>query len=220
MWAWICSVDWSKAIGVAKDVVLAVSAAITAAAAVRGISKWRAEEQGKADSDLARRALLALFQFQTSFQRARWVATTGSEYPRDFDPIAATAEQKAEAWTHIFTKRLDGVHTSFVQVEAILVEMEALWGSESRSGLDGLYGCYSRLRGSMELYVKDLQSGGAIFGRSRELGSRVESDVFDAPLIAEEEGATPPSNELTDQLKEVVSAGATQLRMRLPMHRR
>lgn len=57
---WACAVDWPQPAGVLKNLALAAAAVVTAVVAVRGFSKWRSEDRGKADFDLTRRALKAL----------------------------------------------------------------------------------------------------------------------------------------------------------------
>jgi len=220
MEVWMCSVDWPKAIGVFKDLVLAAAATVTAIAAVRGISKWRAEEQGKADFDLARRALGAIFRFQTSFQRARSAFTDASEFPGGYVPVETDPAVDGAAWKHVMEARLAKVYVNLTELDGITQEMDALWGDGARSNVDRLFGCYSTLRASMHMYVQDQYQGGRIFTHNPSEREKVESHVWDMPSLVEGTTDQFKPNELTERLKAAVQESSKQLRAHLPMHKK
>jgi hypothetical protein len=220
MEAWMCSFDWGKVIGAVKDLVLAGAAVVTARAALKGISKWRAEEQGKADFDLARRALGAIFRFQTSFQRARSAFTDASEFPEGYLSSETDATSNGAAWAKVFEARLAKVYTNLTELDGITQEMDALWGEGARSNVDLLFGCYSTLRASMHMYVQDQYQGGRIFARNPGEREKVESHVWDMPKLVEGTTDQFAPNELTERLKEAVKDSSKELRTHLPMHKK
>jgi hypothetical protein len=220
MEAWMCSFDWGKVISAGKDLVLAGAAIVTARAAVQGISKWRAEEQGKADFELAKRSLGAIFRFQTSFQRARSAFTSVSEFPDGYNAQDAGAATKGAAWAHVFEARIAKVFAILTELDGITQEMDALWGNGARSQVDRLFGCYSTLRASMQLYVQNEYQSGRIFERNPGQRELVESHVFDMPKLVEGTTDKFQPNELTERLVSAVKASSAELRVRLPMHKK
>lgn len=74
-----CVIDWPGTASFLKDVIVAGAAIFTARVAVIGLQKWRAEESGKADFDLARRVGKATFRFRDVLQDARSPTSPRSE---------------------------------------------------------------------------------------------------------------------------------------------
>jgi hypothetical protein len=213
----MCTVDWPKAVGVVKDLVLAGAAIVTARAALMGITKWRSEEKGKADFDLARRSLQAVFRFEAAFQRARSPFTSGSEFPQGYDPMAATPREKAGAWAHVFQARIDKAFVALMELDALKPEMGALWGDGDLID-ERLYGSYSTLRSAMDLFLQNERQGGALFNRRPELEIEVNAQVFDTPILPGDGEPLPPT-ELTTRVKEAVKESALRLRRYLPTHK-
>jgi hypothetical protein len=219
MSTWMCTVDWPKAIGVIRDLIVASAAIFTASVAYLGISKWKSEEQGKADFDLSRRALQAIFRFQSEFQRARSAFTGPSEFPEGYDPNDHAPATQARAWSHVFQTRINKAYAALTDLDALRPEMDALWGEGSHIDLDRFYSCYSTLMSSMQLYVRNESDSGRIFQRNDALRRRTEADVFDTgQLVDGAAGNEIVPSELTERLKGAVADASAKLRTYLPMH--
>jgi len=214
----LCAVDWPAVVGVAKDVVVAIAAIVTATVACIGISKWRAEESGKADFDLARRLGTAVYRFRDAIAAARRPLVAAGEFP-DGVPSAAD-KSEAEAYAHVFNQRFRDVQTSGTDLLALRNEAEALWGKDILSKLEALLRHGSTLHLAMEAYVSDKASHGADFRHSTEFGKRIRAEVFDTGHSINSDGTKGAANELTTKVDKDVEIVAAYLRTKLPRRSR
>ena len=79
-----------------KDVTVAGAAALTAWAAVIGLSKWRRELKGTTEFDLAFDLAEATYRLPDELRACRSPLVSGSEFPAGSNMVASS--QDAEVW--------------------------------------------------------------------------------------------------------------------------
>ncbi|NID04236.1 hypothetical protein HBF26_05020 [Luteibacter jiangsuensis] len=215
MEVWICRVDWPGAISVFKDVVVAIAAGVTAVVAARGFSRWRAEDQGKADFDLARRALKALFTYKLEFARARspvlWVAELIVS-PGDDDH-----ETKAKALARAYGRRLEPLRAAAVNLETIQTEVEGLWGAEAGKAVQRVLRTYVVLTSSIDAVIANARSGGEDFRADRDFGREMRENVSASGTPEPRNPSSGRHNSsLSQEIEDAVHGCAIVLRSKLP----
>lgn len=218
MAGWACTVDWLAVVGVVKDVVVAIAAIVTATVAWVGVSKWRAEEAGKADFDLARRLGTVVYRFRDAIASARRPFIAAGEFPEGAPP--GTGKSEADAYAHVFNQRFQDVRRSGTDLLALRNEAEALWGKEIVVKLDGLLRHGSSLHAAMEADISDKASHGADFRHAVEFGQRIRAEVFDTGHKLNSDGTRGEPNEFTTKIERDVESVASYLRTKLPRQTR
>jgi hypothetical protein len=215
-----CVIDWPGTMSFIKDLVVAVAAIVTATVACFGISKWRAEESGKADFDLARRLGKAVYQFRDALTLARRWFVASSEFPEGKTPAADSGRPEADAYVHVFNQRLEGVKQSGLEVQALRNEAEALWGKEISEKLGTLLYQSVTLQVAMKTIVSDKQAFGANFRHNQAFGKKMEARAFDSGDTINDDGMDGPPNEFTVQIEGIVENVSAFLRTKLPRQSR
>lgn len=213
-----CVVDWPGTMSFIKDLIVAVAAIVTATAACLGISKWRAEESGKADFDLARRLGKAVYQFRDALVLARRPFVASSEFPEGKMPAAGSGRPEADAYVHVFNQRLEGVKQSGLEVQALRNEAEALWGKRISEKLGELLHQSVTLQVAMRAIVSDKEVFGANFRHNEAFGKQMEVRAFDYGNTINDDGTEDGPNEFTVRIEAVVDDVASDLRTKLPRH--
>lgn len=211
-----CSIDWPGTMSFIKDLIVAVAAIVTASAAWLGVSKWRAEESGKADFDLARRLGRAIFRFRDAMASARRPLTGNSEFPDGKQPIAGSGANEASAYAHLFSGRFKLVQESALEVLALRNEAEALWDKEIVEKLRKLINQAVRLRVAMNAFVSDKRSFGASFKHNEDFGNVIEARVFDHGDSINDDGTDGEPNPFTVLIDDAIEEVAAYLRTKLP----
>jgi hypothetical protein len=211
-----CVVDWPGTMSFIKDLILAVAAIVTATVAYLGISKWRAEESGKADFDLARRLGKAVFQFRDALAFARRPFIENGEFPEGTVPTANTGADEASAYAHVFNQRFQVVQQSAVEIQALRNEAEALWDRDIVGKLIELLRRAITLRVAMGAIISDKRSFGANFKHNEAFGKAMEARVFDYGNTINDDGTEGGPNEFTVQIENAVEDVAAYLRTKLP----
>ena len=122
--------NWSSALAGAKDVVVATATAITAIVAIRGINRWRGEMTAKTEYDLARRVLHSAYRLRDAIAYVRNPGMSSSEYEARRRPEAENShQQRSNDFRFAYMKRWEKIVVAGSQLDADLIEAEALWGS-------------------------------------------------------------------------------------------
>lgn len=215
---WACSVDWPKAIGVIKDVIVASAAIATSFVAWRGVEKWRSEESGKADFDLARRLGKAVYKYRDALRAARTPLVSRSEYPADFNHGGASTAELEAAWSYIFRARWKPLQEAAAEVRLLSHEVAALWGEQAHQAVDELLRSANVVYFSMVSYVANEKSGGKNFANMPEVASRIADQLFDSGWRQDEEGNYVEGNKLTAHVDQAIKDLMDILRTKLPTH--
>jgi len=209
-----CAIDWPGTADFFKDIVVSVAAIFTAGVAYRGISKWRSEEAGKADFDLARRVGKSVFRMRDVLADARRAMTFAYEFPENYDP--ADGPKQAAAWAHVFNARFEPVRECAIELQSLRNETEALWGGDILVNLNRLVRQATRLQVAMGAYVRNEQALGAHFNGNQGFGDQVRAEVHDMGNAINPDGTEGAPNAMTTEIQSAVDALAAYLRTKLP----
>jgi hypothetical protein len=137
-------VDWS----LTKD-LFSIFGTIASAAGVglafyiglQGLATWRRQLKGTTDHELAKKALIQLYNYKESVERARSPAMFGQEMqldPGEEDGLKFS-EINHRRRTRGYDRRLQSMAEAKATLLATLVETEAVWGRELRELVTSLF---------------------------------------------------------------------------------
>lgn len=134
--------DWISALA---NVVVAAAAAAGAITAWRGLNTWREELQGRHEYDLARRILTALYRVREAIRAARSPSMSASEYESRPDRAADDRPWSGKDMRYAYQQRWNRISEPLVELDAALLEAEALWGTVLKSPRAALQKCLAEL---------------------------------------------------------------------------
>lgn len=149
-------------LGEIEHVVVIVAAAITAIAAVLGVSTWRRQLRGQAHYEAARSTLRAVYRvrdavamvrspFMSSGERASALAEVE---PDPKNPLDETREGSIRAMAAGYQVRWRAVASAMSDLDLARVEAEALWGSEVVECLAAIRRCVHELNAALTMYLQ------------------------------------------------------------------
>ena len=112
----------AAAISALSNMLLAGAAIAAAVAAFMGLNTWRAQNIWLADRDLARLLLKALVKLEKTLANARSPAFWAGE------TAAFSDEGRKDRVDAAHRVRLNRIHSVYEEIEALLIEAEAVWG--------------------------------------------------------------------------------------------
>jgi len=197
-----CAFDYATTFAVVKDLVVAAGTIFAIYAGVRGFSQWREIEWAKADFDISRRLLTAVFKTRDWLNNSRRWMTLTNEYPDDYDSSTATLKQKRDAHLHMFNNRFGPVRDCAVELQSLRPEAEALWGHEIVELTGNLLVCVRKLETAMGMYVRMIGT----YDPSGQGRAEVQFEhmVFDVPLNITAQNLTGEENAFTKEIRLVV----------------
>lgn len=193
----------------AKDIVLALAAAVTASVAVVGLSRWQREMTGKAQFDTARKFAQSTYKVREEFRNCRVPLVVANEFPAGYYNVSSAGSNKeeAEAWAYVFKNRWKPLLEALQEFDSSALEAEALWGDDIHTGAERLRVCLRKLRGAADAIIDDHLSGGRDFQGNRDFGIEMRRTAF-AP-------ATDEKNLLTIELNLAIKAIEEKIRPHL-----
>jgi len=214
-----CVIDWPGTMSFIKDLIISCAAVFTAWVAYKGISKWRHEEAGKADADLARRVGKAVYRLRDDLKQARR-PRIGNEYPSGFNP--EDQSKLYETWELIINNRWAPVSKSANDLESLSNEAEALWGKEIVAPIRALLDCCEQLYAAMGFNLQqtrkeiESQSDGTTYATT--FVKEMNDKLFDITQYYDERSREANPNELTDKIGNAVEKISTYVRSKM-LHR-
>lgn len=142
--------DYMTAVGALLGGIGAVVAGI---AACRALNTWRAQLNGQARFEVAKRLLTAAHDFAEQFHGARLLLPMEPELVKVIADQEATPSQRADAYEHRFKARWEPVEASGAIMSGLLPEARALLGPETAEAAEALLRTATTLRTGMSLYV-------------------------------------------------------------------
>lgn len=194
-------------VDIAKDMIVAIAAIVTAVVAVVGLQRWRYELRGKAHFEAARNLIRDAYRLRDALRGGRSYLVHAAEFPASYPPQRPTDRTEAEAWAHVYTNRFTPVREALQNFEARALEAEALWGASVRNPVERLRGCVITLRTAMEADTDDKLSGGQQFRHDPDFGRRIREDLQQNPSEA--------NNRLSREIAGALSDLEDQLRIHL-----
>ncbi len=131
----LTDIDWSitkDVFSIVGTVMGAIGIGFAAYVGIVGLQTWKRQLRGTSHHELARKALIELYKYRESVERARSPAMMGSEMElRLEDEVALSFREKAYLRKCSgYQKRFDTMTAARAPIHATLLESEALWGGE------------------------------------------------------------------------------------------
>ena len=188
-----------EVVSIAKELLVSIAAATTAIVAVLGLRSWSRELRGKTQFEVARQLIRATYRVRDELRYCRTPFIQGTEFPTDYPIVeGAKPEQEAKAWAYIYHNRWVPVRDALRELDAQLLEAEALWGSDIRDAGGALRQCARELQVAMEAIIDDKAIGGENFKSDRDFAKKMRSTAHAS--------ATSQDNELNNMIQEAVSS--------------
>lgn len=159
----LLSINWLNALSVIKEVVVTVSAAIAAIAAVKGLNAWRERLRGNTEYELARRLLREVYNVRDMFDYARNPIMTIGEMTAAAREVQEDEERVNESQDDqlnqllleraAYVVRLQRLDEAFSKLRVESLEAEVLWGKDAIKPLDELWSCRGELSGALSDYL-------------------------------------------------------------------
>ncbi len=185
-------------VAIVKDVAVAVAAAITATAAVIGLSSWNRELKGKATFKVARALARATYKLRDGIKACRAPFLAASEFPAGYgghrDRDTAYRED-ADALAHVYGNRWKFVWEALQEFDTNTLEAEAVWGNVVRMKTDALRQCVVELRIGIDALIENTAARGEHFKTDRN---------FEKEMRSKASTASGAENALTRKIEEAV----------------
>ena len=171
------------------DVLTAVGSLLTGAAAIwaahtarKGLMSWRVQLRGQVDHELAKRSLLAVYKFRDSLYGVRHPAMSNEEMAlthEEVKTIVAGSERSAGV-INAYAKRWKRHSGASREMDAVLLEADALWGRDFRNLFGPLKDLEHELFSYISLYIDaHLRGDSELALRRREIIGERRDIIFD-----------------------------------------
>lgn len=141
---------------VAKDIVLTLAAVIGAYVALRGLSTWNRQLKGGVEYELTRRLLKQTYRLREAIKGVRNPVMWGGEmpYPNAEEVKDMSREQlRFYGLSNAYQKRWDKVTEVRADLQAELLEAEALWGQEIHNRFEPILKLQQELWVAVHFYI-------------------------------------------------------------------
>ncbi|ABZ75101.1 conserved hypothetical protein [Shewanella halifaxensis HAW-EB4] len=186
-----------------KDIVLGLCALGTVSVAVYGVKNWARELKGKADFEVSRQLIRAVYKFRDEIEYSRSPMTLPSEFPANYDPMNRAAKYKAESWSYVFSNRWKPVVEAVQELEVQGLEAEALWGAEIKQLVQELRKNARLLRVGMQAVVDNEMQDNENFKCNSDLGKTMKNRVWKS-MFEENDEITVAINSTVEKLENYV----------------
>jgi len=144
------------------NIVVSVSAVVTAGVAVYGVRSWRKEMTGRARFEIARKLMFEAIKVREDFSWARFPLSSSEEYvgrPKAEDE-SPKVTMVLNDW-HVRRRRTEALNADFRQLQSIAWEAEVVLddntGSDIRQLVLDLRGCYGELVTAIDYHFRERQ---------------------------------------------------------------
>jgi hypothetical protein len=146
-----------------KDIVTGLSALTAAIIAIVGLQAWKKQLMGKTEYELAQKYLRAVYKIREALA---WVR---NPYQGPTEIAQAMTEAKFEnisisnpsfpvkSTIAVYQKRFQKVTEAFLDLDAIMLEAEALWGEGVREHIKSLQKHSYKLFIVVQAYISDME---------------------------------------------------------------
>ena len=144
-------------ISLVKDLVVAAAAATGAIVAVMGLTTWKRQLHGQNEYELARRLLVTTFKYRDEIDKVRNPVMFNEEQPVPPDDEAGNMNDnqvRHYGVSHAYQARWDAVRAVRVNLDADLLEAEAMWGSELTNLYQTIFNLQHELFNDIRQYLE------------------------------------------------------------------
>jgi hypothetical protein len=146
-----------------KDIVTGLSALTAAIIAIVGLQAWKKQLRGKTEYELAQKYLRAVYKIREAFAWVRNPYQSRSEIAQamteaKFEGISFSDPSfPVKSTIAVYQKRFQKVTEAFLDLEAIMLEAETLWGEDVREHIKSLQKHSSKLFYVVQTYISDME---------------------------------------------------------------
>lgn len=160
-----------------KDILIVIATIITASVAIHGLKKWKTELTGKAEFEAAKALMKSVYKLRNEIIDSRSPFISGPEFPEDYSfKLKKIAEEEGGAYAHVYHNRWKPISAALSDLEASVLEAEALWGKEVKEAEKKINSVVKRLRSAFNSIVRDAYSLGENF-KDKAYRERVYKDA-------------------------------------------
>ena len=136
-----------------SDIIVGLSAALTAFFAWMGLSTWKRQHQGKIEYELARRLLRSVYNYRDAINSARNSSLYYPPVSETDEPNQSEEQRKFAAFRNAYQQCYDIVYEVRREIHPDVLESEALWGKEVRLIIDKMLQLEHKLKTTFEFYL-------------------------------------------------------------------
>jgi hypothetical protein len=150
-------------LGAISNVVIAAAAVAAAVIAWRGLKTWRDELRGRTEYDLARRVMHAVYRVREAIRFVRSPHMLSGEYEGrpGRNPDAITSDSADVRYA--YQARWGKVSEAMVELDAVSLECEVLWGSSLSQARAELAKCLAELQVNVMKHLRASDNAGLTF---------------------------------------------------------
>ena len=140
-----------------RDIILTLTAVTGAYVAFQGLRTWEQQLKGSVEYNLARRILKLTYRLRNAIKQTRHPMMLSSEMSLPPDDKAQTMSQAQVSYYGIskaYQVRWEKVSNVIEELNADLLEAEALWGNEAKNIFDELYKLINELNMVIYYHLK------------------------------------------------------------------
>jgi hypothetical protein len=147
---------------------------VIAGAAIYGVNKWWTQLKGKAEYELAKEVLKAVYRVREAFKYVRQPFTWSFEYPENMrDPSGhLKREFEYEGTKHVYQNRWKLLQDAFEKLGEKHLEAQVEFGSQYHEVIVPLFRCYTKLEAAIADLLESRKPGRAYSESSDELAER------------------------------------------------
>lgn len=140
--------------------MVALSAAVAAFFAFRGIQAWRRELRGKSQYALAKEILKSVYEVREGFKRVRQQVIFQYEYPESMVDYHGhlLPEKEYDGMVYVYQQRLNVLEEAFHTLEQKHLDSQVEWGTHLHDMIIPLRECRAELRSSISFRLKSIKN--------------------------------------------------------------
>jgi len=172
----------AAAIGALGSLLMAFAAIAAATAAWNGLETWKKQSVWAADNDLAKRAMLAMYRYRDSLHAVRHMAMNRAEMalPLEDGQTIWSGSEGSAGVIAAYIRRWEKHSPNRNQVEAIVLEADAVWGPDLRRWVKSLLALENELLVYIRLHMDAHLRGDTELAASyREILARKRDILYD-----------------------------------------
>lgn len=159
---------------IARDIIIAGAAIVTAWVAASGLRRWKRELLGKENLEVARTLFRAALKIRDAIAACRNPDIAGGEFPKNYSQDSSSKEQ-AEAFLYVYGNRIEPVWAARKEFDVAVLEAESLWGDEVKVKAKAIRSCTQELIAAIHFCIENKKSGGENFKKNKKLGEKVDN---------------------------------------------
>lgn len=141
-----------------RDITTTVAAGVAIYVGLAGLDAWRKQLKGKTDYELARQYLKSIYRVRNEMNkrvRNPFIPVYEMEVARKEEGLEPKSMSGMDNETNrlVYARRWKAIMSSMEDLEAVLLEAEALWGKEAVEAQKDFDGCVKELYSTLMMFL-------------------------------------------------------------------